>query len=150
MRVDPFQIAPERRQGGLDERPARIAVHADALHAGIDLQVDNRLAAQRLRGSFDLAQLVQRGHGDFQVMADEVRDLRAEDPAQHQDRHCHTGIAQRDPLLHEGHTQVLHATRLQMQAHRNQAVPIGIGLDDGHHRHAYMRSDRPQVAGNRI
>ena len=47
MRIHALDRAPARPDRSFDERCRAFAVHADALHAGVDLQMDHRLAADR-------------------------------------------------------------------------------------------------------
>ena len=56
-----------------------------------------------------------------------------------------TGSPQQDAFFEEGHTQLLHTLGLQVASHRHQTVPVGIGLDDRHHRHARMRAQGTEV-----
>ena len=74
----------------------------------------------------------------------------SEDPAQHEDGQGDARLAQGDALLHERHAQAGRALRLQVPRHRHQSVPVGIGLDDRHHRHARVRLNRAQIVGDRI
>ena len=88
-------------------------MYADALHPGVDLQMDDRPFAQALGRRFDLAQLVERGHGDFEVVVDQLRCLPPEDAAQHQHRAADAGAAQGDALLHEGDAEAVDAAGLR-------------------------------------
>ncbi len=67
-------------------------------------------------------------------MGQEQRHLIADDAAQHQDGRRYPRLAQQDALLQKGHAQVRRAKRLQMPRHLDQAVAIGVGLEDGHDR----------------
>ena len=87
------------------------------------------LAPRGLGRGLDLAQLVERsGHGDVEVVADELRDLRAENAAEHEDRHANAGAAQRDALFEEGHADValVDAPGLEVFRHRHQSVAVGV------------------------
>ena len=110
----------------------------------------HRALPARLGRDFDLAQLVERGHGDFKIVVEVLRHLRPEDAAQHQDRRADAGVAQGDALFHEGDADLLHALPLQCAGHRHQPVAVAVGLDDAHHRHAHSRADRRMIVGKGI
>ena len=150
VRIDALDVAPARGQRRFDEGPGVVAVNADALHAGVDLQVHGGTPAQGFGRDLDLAQLVDRRHGDFEVVGDHRGRLRTEDAAHHQDRQRHPGAPQRDALLQEGHAQLPGPLRLQVQPHAGQAMAVGIGLDDRHHRHAGVGGQGAQVVRDRV
>jgi len=54
-----------------------------------NLEVDARALAELRGTSLDRRQLVDRRGGEREVMGDEARDLRADDPAEHQHRCAH-------------------------------------------------------------
>ena len=80
-------------------------MHSDPLHTGVDLQVHLRRDAHLARGFVDVAQLVEGGRGQGEAVAEEQRDLVAEDAAHDQDRRRDTGVAERDRFFEEADTQ---------------------------------------------
>ena len=68
----------------------------------------------------------------------------------HQNAGLDAGVAQHGALVHIAHRQPLRPGLLERPGHRHRAVPVGIGLDDGHHRHRlpYQRTHGPEVPGD--
>ena len=148
----------------LEEAARVVVVHADPLHARVDLQVhlggDPHVAGDRL----DVAELVDGRRGERQSVAQEHGDLIAEDAPHDQDGDGDAGLAEGHGLLEEGGAERRRAEGDEMARDLDQAMPIGIGLDDRHHdgradggldgaevlgeaRQADLDDGRPQDAG---
>ena len=83
-----------------------------------------------------------------EIVLDEAGDLRAEDPAQDEDRQAHPVLSQPEPFLDVGDAHVRRADRLQLAGHLDQPVAVGVGLEDGHDaRRRHVRGDHPVVLG---
>src|SRR5439155_7868272 len=125
-----------------------VVVDADALHAGVDLQVDLRPHAQLARGLVDLAQLVDGRRGQREPVPQEDRDLVAEDAAHHQDGQRDAGLAERHRLLEEGDPQRRRTQAGEVTPDGDEPVAVGVALHDGHHgRPADGGLDRAEVLG---
>ena len=123
----------------------RVIMHADAFHAGVDLEMHARLDLHGARRRVDLLQAFERGGRHRQVVLQIQRDLVAPNAAQHQDRRLDVQLAQLDALFEHRHADVIHQ-RGQELRDIDQTVPVGVGLDDGHHpRPAHARADRFDV-----
>ena len=81
VRVDARDLDVRRARGGLEQRARAVVVRADPLHAGVDLEVHGRGDTHVLRDRVDLLELVDGRRGQGEAMAQEDRDLVAEDAA---------------------------------------------------------------------
>ena len=99
------------------------------VHAGIDLDPDGERTTNRgLLQHLQLRGMVQHR---AQLVAVELRQVvRGEEPFEQADRRLHAGGPQRHGFLNAGHHQGIR--RRQGLSGPEQAVPIGIGLDDRH------------------
>src|SRR5690606_24547116 len=70
--------------------------------------------------------------GQGQVVFEEERNLVAENASKHQDRCCDSLLAQQNPLLQHSHAQIIHTECAYMPGDLHQAVPVSVGLEDGH------------------
>ncbi len=111
-------------------------MHTDALHAGVNLQVHDRLALHGGGLRVDGVELVDRGGGERQVVLDEEGDLLAEDAAEHQDRQLHAVLAQAQPFLQVGHANHRRAVLFERACHLDQTVAVRVRLEDRHHLRA--------------
>ena len=129
------------------EEPARVVVvDADPLHARVDLEVHGRGDAQPAGDLVDLFELVDGRRGQREPVAQEDRDLVAEDAAHDQDGHGDAGLAQRHRFFQERHAQRPGPERDQVPGHGHEPVAVGIGLHDRHHRgRRDRRLDRAEV-----
>ena len=146
VRVDSFHDRVAALGGPLQQAVGVVVVHADALHAGVDLQMDPGGDAQVAGGRVDLPQLVDGGRRQREAVAEEQRDLVAEDAAHHQDGQRDAGLTQRHRLLEKGDAQPARALRDQVAGDLDQAVAVGVGLDDRHDGgRRDGRLDRPEI-----
>jgi hypothetical protein len=74
-------------------------MHANTLHARVDLQVDVRRAPERRCTALDGAQLVERGRRQGQIVFEKEWDLFAHDATKHQHRRAHANGAKPQPFL---------------------------------------------------
>ena len=104
---------------------------------------------RRGRGeAFERTEAVDLGFeavGDHQVEAPGVG-------VEHHDRHRDAPFAQQDPLVGEGHGEVVDALMLEQLRHLEVAGPVRAGLD---HRHelragAELRAEAVEVAGHGV
>ena len=105
--------------------------HADAAHAGIQLDVQLNLpmkllacGAQRTNARLVKDHLRQAARGDR---------LRGGflDAAEHKDRRVYSGLAQLCALLRDGDSEHIRAGLKRRARHLNRAVTIAVGLDHG-------------------
>ncbi len=132
MGEDTLDLEVLAGQRGFQQVDGAVVVNADALHAGVDLQVHLGPHAHRPRRLLDLAQLLHRRRGQCQVMLQKQRHLIADDAAQHEDGRRHARLAQQNALFQKGHAEIGRAQRLHVARHLNQPVAVGVGLQDGH------------------
>ena len=117
VREDPLDLHVPHVERRLEQPLGAVPVHADALHAGVDLQVHPRALAERARRtrrsprSLSTELAVKR-----QVVLDEQRDLRADDAAEHEHRHPDALLAQAQPLF-----EIRHARRRARRSARASA-----------------------------
>ena len=131
VRVDALDLDVRRARGRLEQGSGAVVVDADPLHAGVDLEVDARLAAVSRGRLLDVGEPRERGHREGEPVLEEQRDLPGPDPAHHQDRVLDAERPQRDALLHERHAEGV-GLRREAAGHRLEAVAVGVGLEDGH------------------
>ena len=134
MGVDPLRQQTGQTAGGDDVGHALVKAVAAAEetqtgHAGVDLDVDAELPAQRRRAGGELLRLGKAGHRLGDVVVDERLGILRRGVAQDQQRHGDAGAAQLHGLVQAGHGQIVRALALQQAGHRHGAVAVGVGLD---------------------
>ena len=141
-----FQVLAAQRR--LQEALGAVVMHADALHAGIHLEMHLALDPHLLCRLIHLVQLLDRGGRDRQVVAQEARRLVAQDAPQHQDRRGDAALAQQDALFQHRHANAIGPQLLHQPRHLHQPMPVGIGLQDRHHpRRGHVLADGAEVLG---
>ena len=151
VRVDALHVAVPALGRPLQQPLGAVVVDADPLHARVDLQVHGGGDAHLAGDPVDLLELVDRRRGEGEPVAQEHRDLVAEDAAHDEDRHRDAGLAERDRLLEERHAQRGGAEGDQVAGDRHEPVAVGVGLHDRHHRgRRHGRLDRAVVLGQAV
>ncbi len=103
VREDAFDIHVARFQRRFEQPLGAVPVRADALHARIDLEMHARLHTPRGGDFVDREKLVDRRRGERHVVLEKLRDLRADDAAEHEHRRANAGFAQPQRLFQIGH-----------------------------------------------
>jgi hypothetical protein len=102
----------------------------DAMHSGVDLEMDRMSVAA---GRRDGLQLGHRVNGEFQAVRHCGNELVGGLLAEHQDRAVDAGGTQRHPFLHQGDAQSCGATAQRGTGNFDRTVAVAIGLDHGPH-----------------
>jgi hypothetical protein len=131
VRVDPLDLDVGGSGGGLQQAFGVVMVHADALHAGVDLEVHLRPLPARGRRRLDVMQAGEGRHGEREAVVEEERDLAGPGPAHDEDGVLDPQLPERDPLLDEGDPEGV-GLRSEATRDRLEPVAVGVGLEDRH------------------
>ncbi len=131
VRVDRIEREVRAREQ-LRQRPAQVVVaEAEAIHAGIDLEVIAQRRAA-LRGA--VLQRVAGGRARDrrrQVVIEHAVEIADAERAEDQDRRANAGLAEIDAFFDVRHRQHRRARGFECRRDAARAVTVGVGLDDG-------------------
>ena len=129
VRKHPFQFdVPEPSQ--FPEKLLGLVVpDAEPPHAGVDLQVEQRLAEQLAGRGIQGPNLLKVEYRRGEVEADTLPLLARIDPPQNQHRPVDAAFAELNPLGEEGHAEGGHPELLQFRGDVHEAVAVGVRLD---------------------
>ena len=105
---------------------------ADALHAGIDLEMNDGFLAETLCGAVDLLESFDRGGGEREIVLDEIGDLFFPDATEDEDGGVDAHLTQEDALFEDGDADIV-GVRGKVTSDRIHSVTIGIGFENDHH-----------------
>ncbi len=149
VREDALHVDVLARERGFQQCAGAVPVHADPLHARVDLEVYLGAGPERGGVLLDGAELVHRRGGEHEVVLEEAGDLLADDASEHEDRRAHALLAQPHALFEVRHAEHRRPEPVEQSPHRHEAVAVGVGLENGHEPHAgaHVGLDRVVVAG---
>ena len=130
---DPFQPQRRVRLHLLGQGHGVVGVGADAMHAGVELQVDGDLRSAgfgRRRRGVDAVRGVEHRP---QPVRDHLGHRGRRWLRQHQDRRVDAGVAELDPLPDQRHAQPCRAGVERGAGHGHRAVAVAVGLDHRPH-----------------
>ena len=104
---------------------------ADAVHAGIDLEMKAAEPPKTRGGGLQLQQRMRRKHGGNQIVLHNAFQVRIHGRAENQNGNRNARHAKARALLSNGHAQIIRPVALHKAGHLFDAVPIGVGLDHG-------------------
>ncbi len=136
MRINAGDFHMLATGGGAEQLFRRTPVLADAVHAGVDLQMHTPALPRALGGFVDGLDLEHGTGRHVEVVFQKQRNLRTDDAAQNEDRLRQSRAAQRDSLFHEAHAKVVCVEVGKDPRTREQAVAVGVGFDHCHDLHA--------------
>ena len=135
-----------RMLDGVGQIERLVGSGADTAHSRVDLEVNSvRVAACLGNG----VQLLVRVDGQLQAGVDRVVQIARGLFAEHQDATVEPCIAQRQPLLHQGHAQTRRATPSCRGGDLGGAMAVAVGFDDCPYlRRRRDRADRLDVVAD--
>jgi hypothetical protein len=148
VRVDAFDVGVTEGEAGGEQFFGGIPMHADALHAGIDFQVDFGGGAEGGGGFVDEEEFLDGGGGEAEVVLKEKGDLLGADAAEDEDGLVDAGLAEGDAFFEKGDAEGVDAAVGEVLGGGDEAVAVGVGFDDGHHLGgADVSADGGEVGG---
>ncbi len=84
-----------------------VIMDADALHAGIDLEMNDGFLAETLCGAVDLLESFDRGGGEREIVLDEIGDLFFPDATEDEDGGVDAHLTQEDALFEDGDADIV-------------------------------------------
>ena len=149
--VDAFDAGVAAGEAGGEEFFGGVPVHADALHAGVDFEVDAGGSAEGGGGFVDEAEFFDGGGGEGELVLEEEGDLFFADAAEDEDGGGDAGVAEGDAFFEEGDAEAVGAVLHEVMGDGEEAVAVGVGLDDGHDLGAVdVGADGGEVAGEGV
>jgi len=101
------------------------------VHAGVELRLDQGGGAGFLCSPREFLRLLQGGKGYGEAMSEGDGKFRGKGGAKQKNRFPDAGLAQFRPLRGEGDAEFLATGPGKGTGHRDQAVSVGVVLDDG-------------------
>ena len=103
---------------------------ADAVHAGIHLEMESALFSCGGRCGLQLPERVYGENGRRQIMLENAADVRVHRSAEYQNRCFNAGCAQTDALFRDGNAEIVGAVIAGIARNFFQTMPIGVRFDN--------------------
>ena len=131
MRVDRLdRQMPARKQLG-DRATEIVVAEAEAIHAGVDLEMTAEPHGRTGGGRFERARRGRRRDGRRQPVREDAAEIADTERAEHEDRNRHTRVAQEHALFDVRAGEHRRAGGFERGTDARGAVAVGVGFDDG-------------------
>ena len=134
VRPQPLELELAVRVDQFRERVGGLGCRADAVHAGVDLEMNRK--RRRVALDHRLGQRLDTGrgvHGRREPRRHDRGGRGRDRLGEHEDRCVDAGLAQLDALFDEGHAEHRSSGFDRRPSRRDRAVPVAVGLHDREH-----------------